>query len=102
MHVAAPDGATSGDSVRSSPALWWASAAAPRSTAVFLSCHKGDFPERTEKLFETFAVDAEPDKHRAVFGAAYGIDRAIVSYPIAHQADGMLHLHRIAKPSIAM
>jgi hypothetical protein len=25
-----------------------------------------------------------------------------VSYPIAHQADGMLHLHRIAKPSIAM
>jgi hypothetical protein len=49
----------------------------PRSAAVFLSRHKGDFPEPTEKLFEAFAVDAEPDEHRAIFGAAYGIDRAI-------------------------
>jgi hypothetical protein len=37
----------------------------PESAAVFLSRHKGDFPERAEKLFETFAVDAEPDEHRA-------------------------------------
>ena len=37
----------------------------PESAAVFLSRHKGDFPERAKKLFETFAVDAEPDEHRA-------------------------------------